>query len=311
VISYTLNNTIMDIDIEPGVYVVAVSGGVDSIALLKLLIDKNNNDANNKWRFIVAHFDHGIRSDSAEDRKVVQSMAYQYRLPFVYKEGYLGGGVSEAVARTARYNFLHQVSKASNAKAIITAHHQDDLLETAILNLIRGTGRKGLTSLSSRLGIVRPLLNTPKRDLIQYAKTNNLVWREDSTNADQLYLRNYIRHRILLRFNDQSRNSLLSIISDLQVINRDIDSLLVNQLHLQSVAGTIDRQWFNKLPHNVARETMAVWLRARGESNFDSKTLGRLVVGAKVAKPGRDFSLSKSSSLRVGYKNLALVTPER
>ena len=151
---------------EPGKYVVAVSGGVDSVALLHLLLEANDerrtmNDEDSPssvlrppFRFVVAHFDHGIRKDSAEDRKLVQAMAQKIRgLPFVYDEGRLGPRASEATARLARYTFLRRVLQASGARAIVTAHHQDDLLETAIINLLRGTGRKGLTALGSRSDI--------------------------------------------------------------------------------------------------------------------------------------------------------------
>src|SRR5690606_5271626 len=106
------------IKIRPGKYVVAVSGGVDSMVLLDLLRQKP------KLELIVAHFDHGIRPDSAEDRKLVQRVAKHYDLPFVYAEGKLGPKASEALAREARYAFLRRVQAEQGAEAIITAHHQ-------------------------------------------------------------------------------------------------------------------------------------------------------------------------------------------
>ncbi|QQS18837.1 hypothetical protein IPL68_02130 [Candidatus Saccharibacteria bacterium] len=87
----------------------------------------------------MAHFDHGIRPDSVEDRKLVQKLAKQYGLPFVYDRAELGAGASEAVAREARYAFLSRVKEAVGADAIITAHHEDDVLETIIINWLRGT----------------------------------------------------------------------------------------------------------------------------------------------------------------------------
>jgi tRNA(Ile)-lysidine synthase len=301
----------MDIDLMPGTYVVAVSGGVDSRVLLELLYQKKKQQEGNSWRFVVAHFDHGIREDSYEDRKLVQQVAKSMGLPFVYDEAFLRSTASEAIARTRRYEFLRKVKRSSNAKAIITAHHQDDLLETAIINMLRGTGRKGLTALSSRPEIVRPLLHVPKSELIAYAQDNNLQWREDSTNQDQAYLRNYIRHSVLSRFDEPAKIRLRQIITKLQSINYEIDTLLVNQLHVQSVGGMIDRQWFNHLPHIVAKETIACWLRAHGESNFNSKTLERLVIAAKVGHPGDVFPLSKIHTLSIGRDHLALSILER
>src|SRR5437870_1107332 len=113
------------------------------MTLLDLLAKKPN------VKLIVAHFDHGMRPDSEKDRQFVQVVTEKYGLPFVFSEGRLGPKASEATARTARYKFLEKTKKAEGAKTIITAHHQDDVLETAIINLLRGTGRRGLTALKS------------------------------------------------------------------------------------------------------------------------------------------------------------------
>ncbi len=263
------------------------------------------------WHLTVAHLDHGIRDDSAEDRRLVQDTAGQYGLPFVYHEVRLGAGSSEAKARVARYGFLHKVRQASGAQAIITAHHQDDVLETAIINIMRGSGRKGLTALSSRHDMLRPLLSVRKHDLIAYAKDQGLTWREDSTNQDQNYRRNYVRQQILPQFDEAAGGELLRHITDLQKTNHELDSLLASQLHLQEEAGTLQRQWFNHLPHAVAREVLATWLRAHGVRDFDRKTLERLVVAAKVATPGRIFPVRSGHNLVVHCSNLALSVPER
>lgn len=301
----------MDIDLAPGSYVVAVSGGVDSVVLLDLLWQKSRLEPGRGWSLTVAHFDHGIRGDAAEDRQFVQKLARGYELPFVYDEGRLGTGASEAAARRARYGFLNKVLRAAHGRAIITAHHQDDLLETAILNILRGTGRKGLSALDSRQSVIRPLLHIPKAALVGYARDRQLDWREDSTNLDEKYLRNYIRRRLMPRFDPASRERLLTLITRQRDINRELDGLLIDQLHLQSVAGTIDRQWFNRLPHGLAREVMATWLRAHGVRDFDRRMLERLVVNAKVAHPERAFPVTKTARLRVGRKNLALEHVER
>lgn len=293
----------------PGTYVIGVSGGVDSRVLLDML--HKHSHSNDGYTFVVAHLDHGIRSDSVKDRQFVQATAKDYGLPFTYNVVALGKKASEAQARTERYKFLRHVQKASNAQAVITAHHQDDLLETAIINLIRGSGRKGLTALNSSTELLRPLLAVPKSELISYAKDRGLDWREDSTNEDTRYLRNYIRHVILPRFDEQSRAQFLQIITNLQAVNQSLDTLLDEQLRAQDKPGTIARLWFNSLPHNVAKETLATWLRERQLRNFDSKTLERLVVHAKSAHAGQQFSLPGNYSMKVGKGYLALEPAER
>lgn len=289
---------------KPGTYAVAVSGGVDSMALLDIL--RQNPDL----ELVVAHLDHGIRKDSAEDRKLVEDFANKYGLKFVYKEAKLGPKTSESKARGARYQFLNQVVEDTNSKAIITAHHQDDLLETAIINLLRGTGRKGLTSLNSDK-VIRPLLRVPKSEIIKYAKANKLSWREDSTNADIDYLRNYVRHKLLTQFDEKSKKELLANIQKLQKTNRELDTLLVKHLHSQSVNNELDRVWFNQLPHDVAREIMASWLRLNEIRNFDRPTIERLVVAAKTADQYKTFPVTNGNNMKVNKANLALDLAER
>ncbi len=296
---------------KPGVYVVAVSGGVDSMALLHLLHTHNQKIPKRPWKLTVAHLDHGIREDSTDDRRLVQKVAKEYGLPFVYHRVELGTAASEAEARKARYDFLNKVRETVGASAIITAHHQDDVLETAIINLLRGSGRKGLTALASRLGLERPLLSVPKQLLVAHAKTRQLGWREDSTNLETAYLRNHIRHVVLTKFDTADREHLIRIITNLRAANHEIDATLNEQLEKNIVDDRLDRQWFIGLPHPVAREVMAAWLRQHSVRNFDSKMLERLVVAAKVGSPGNQFDVMKGVVLTVWVDNLALNGLER
>lgn len=286
--------------LKPGTYIVAVSGGVDSVALLYAL------RAMPDVALVVAHFDHGIRPDSAADRQFVAELAEQYKLPFIYETAQLGPSASEATAREARYTFLRRVLKEQNAAAIVTAHHQDDLLETAIINIIRGTGRKGLSSLGQATDVVRPLLDVPKRDLLTYAKQHNLDWREDSTNQDDTFLRNHLRHNVLPRLAVADRQKLLKHIAEATVRNQMIDELLA-----MSADNQLNRQQFIMLPHAVAREVMASWLRANNLRDFNRGTLERAVWAAKTFHPGQQTAMLAGVHLVVNRKNLALTTSER
>lgn len=286
-------------------YVVAVSGGVDSVVLLHLMAAKPD------LRLTVAHYDHGIRADSAEDRKLVQELARAYKLPFVYEAAQLGAGTSEARAREARYAFLHEVRQASGARAIMTAHHQDDVLETIILNLLRGTGRRGLNSLRSTDVIVRPLLHVPKKELLRFAMEHGLRWREDSTNADETYLRNYVRRRIMPRFADEHRQALLAIADRAAEHNAALSRELANYLHMQPAAHTLNRHDFILLPHAVAREVLAEWLLIRGGVELNRSMLERLVVAAKTGKAGSKVDVDARHWLRIGRDTLALSMRER
>lgn len=276
----------MLVKVRPGKYVVAVSGGVDSMVLLDLLRQKS------KLELVVAHFDHGIRPDSAEDRKLVQRIAKHYDLPFVYAQGHLGPKASEAIAREARYAFLRTVQEEQGAKAIITAHHQDDMLETAIMNLLRGTGRRGLSSLKNRKDLVRPLLSWTKKGIREYAEEHDLVWAEDSTNDDERYLRNYIRHNILSRFTKEGREALSRHIKQAGKVNEEIDKLLDKDLDEQPDKTELNRSWYLQLPYAVATEMMAAWLRRNGILQFDRHMIERLAVAAKTARAGKQADIN-------------------
>lgn len=289
----------------PGKYIVAVSGGVDSVSLLHLLMQEPH------LKLVVAHLDHGIRPDSARDRRLVQSLAREAGLPFVYDEVHLGEAASEAAARKARYDFLRRVRRQVSAQGIITAHHEDDALETAILNLIRGTGRKGLASLDEGQGIVRPLLDVPKRTLLEYGRRNGLKWREDQTNKDTRYARNYVRHQLLPRFDADSREQLLRLVRRQRQLNRQIDDMLAYQLHLQPATHRLERRSFVGLPHDVSKELLAAWFRHRELPAFDRKTLERLVVSAKTGRPGSRWPIKGDWYLQVEKDDLALARLER
>lgn len=181
----------------PGKYVVAVSGGVDSVSLLNLLHHKSKLSKVEPWKLIVAHLDHGMRVDSAKDCELVAKLARKLKLEFVSKKARLGPKASEATARKVRYTFLQSVMKKYKAAGIITAHHTDDLLETAIFNSVRGTYSLGLTPFSDDSVIKRPFINVAKEQIVKYAKANKLQWHEDSTNQDLQISRNYIRYWLL------------------------------------------------------------------------------------------------------------------
>lgn len=298
----------MQVDLpKSGVYVAAISGGVDSMALLHMLNEQRVKSQASPLIIVVAHLDHGMRDDSQEDRKLVQEIAAGYGMPFVYDEAELGSSASEATARQVRYEFLNKVATNSTAQAIITAHHEDDAIETAILNISRGSGRKGMTALSSSDKLLRPLLKVSKKDLLKYAQDNSLKWREDSTNSDTKYKRNHVRHNIVGKFDNKTKDELKHLIHKTRLANDEIDAILNKMLNEHLTDNNLDRQWLIGLPHNVGREVLATWLRRSNLRDFDKKTLERLLVGAKVSKAGAKIEVIKNAKMLVKKDELCLV----
>lgn len=294
-------------NIAKGRYIVAVSGGVDSVVLLNLLAKNKNLD------LIVAHFDHGIRKDSHLDREFVQKLAEYYELKFEHKEGKLGAYASEETARAKRYEFLHNLSKKYSAK-IITAHHKDDVIETMIINILRGTGRRGLTSLKDTKSILRPFLDISKKQLVSYAQMNNLEWREDPTNENTKILRNYIRHELIPKMVNRDKdvvNKLFLIHKNMIEVNKKIDMELDEiAKQLGSVKNNqviLSRYSLVMLPVSVAKELVYLYLKElSGNLHFDEKQIARIVNFAKTAKSGKRMIASKNTHVTINKDKVCL-----
>ncbi len=279
---------------------VAVSGGVDSMVLLHLLRKQPG------LTLVVAHFDHGVRVDSSEDRALVQQIAAEHNLLFVYETAQLGAAVSEDAARQARYAFLRRVKAGQGAEGIILAHHQDDVLETMLLNLIRGTGRRGLSSLRSTKELVRPLLHATKSELKAYAQEQGIIWHEDSTNADPKYPRNYLRQHIMPKMSPSQRQELLKTYSDMQLVNDQIDTQTAELLDCAHQQGVYQRRWFIMLPHVIAQELMAEYLRRHGVKNMNKRLISRLVVAIKTARPHTMYDVDAAKILEISNKTFQI-----
>lgn len=190
-----------------GTYVAAVSGGVDSTVLLHLLHRQRPT-----LKVVVAHVEHGIRGEASQaDARFVRALARRFGYPFELLEAGLGAEASEERARHVRYEFLRRICNTHQAVGIITAHHQDDVLETIALNVLRGTGWRGLCSLRSTRHTLRPLLHVPKRDIEAYARTHRIAWCHDSTNDSDRYLRNRLRRKIASNLDSPRRARLLEL----------------------------------------------------------------------------------------------------
>lgn len=289
------------VSVPPGKYIVAVSGGVDSMVLLDVLAYLPG------LTLVVAHFDHGIRQDSAQDRAFVAHAAQHYKLPYIYEEGHLGVAASEAQARKARYDFLERARERHGAQAIITAHHQDDLIETMFINLIRGTNRKGLSSLRSRSKLLRPLLKTGKGTIVEYAQQHKIAWHEDSTNSSSTYLRNRLRKTVLPRLTPDQRAQLLAINQRAAAVNTELDQAIAEVLHAVTPGGKLSRHQFAQLPHAIAKEVMAAWLRAHDVRNMSAKQIERLVVTTKTAQAGTMHSIENRKNMKITLKFAEIV----
>ncbi|WP_201336209.1 tRNA lysidine(34) synthetase TilS, partial [Lactobacillus nasalidis] len=183
-----------------GSFLVAVSGGPDSMALLDLMRRLPGN-----FSLAAAHLDHQLRPDSWEEGRVLRAYCRKYQIPLyesVWPKSLHPRRGLEAAAREYRYGFLLATARQIKADCLLTAHHGDDLLENILLKLIRSGIPREMNSLKpvSRRGpvkLVRPLLAFSKAELLAYAAAAGLDYVEDSTNSEDITARNRLRREVI------------------------------------------------------------------------------------------------------------------
>lgn len=258
----------------------AVSGGVDSVVLLDMLVKRGNNELS------VVHFDHGIREESGEDARFVEGLARRYSLPFFTRREELGEKASEGIARERRYAFLRELAKEQQA-TIVTAHHADDVIETIAINCLRSESWRGLAVLGAE-DIQRPLLSLSKKELYIYAMKHGLEWVEDKTNASDAYLRNRVRKRLAKGLTVTSRQRLLELWKRQAELKEGID------LEGEALTrGTLSRYFFTMIDFREAVELLRqVVLRKTDVSLLYSQAeYGALAI--RTAKPGAIIELGE------------------
>ena len=179
--------------------ITATSGGPDSMALLSLLIKLSQTK---KITIICAHVNHNLRKESQEEAIMVEKYANENNLIFEKMEINHYEGNTENYARTQRYNFFEKLIKKYNASYLLTAHHGDDLTETILMRMVRGSSLKGYSGFQEitdkeTYKIYRPLITKTKDELLNYVKTNNIPYAVDKTNFSEEYTRNRYRLNIL------------------------------------------------------------------------------------------------------------------
>jgi tRNA(Ile)-lysidine synthase len=191
--------------------ILATSGGLDSMVMAHLFHQLN-------YEIAIAHCNFQLRGvESFEDQKFVQEYADANGIPLfvtqfdtkAFAEDYKLS--TQVAARELRYNWFYELLETEKYDYILTAHHADDNLETFLINLSRSTGLEGLTGIPEQNeNIIRPLLQFSRQEIENYAKENNIKWREDSSNASDKYLRNKIRHHLVPMLKELNPNFITS-----------------------------------------------------------------------------------------------------
>jgi len=296
-------------DVHDQRVLVAVSGGADSVALLRGLTAIAGNDARD--RLVVAHVDHQLRGDqSAADARWVQSLASGPGLPCIVHQADVAARASERgesielAARNARYELLTETAREAGCPAVALAHTSDDQVETILHRILRGTGPRGLSGmpvsrpLADGIRLVRPMLNVSREQVEAWLLEIGQEFRTDPSNAGLDHTRNRLRNVLLPRleaeFNPQVRRALLTLGQQASEVSawltaqaEDLAGRVLVQAGpdvLRIDCGPIEGQ-----PMVLVRETLnVVWSRAGwplgGMSFRDWERLAGLVLGVGTAE---------------------------
>lgn len=253
----------------------AISGGKDSMVMLNLFQQLD-------YEIGIAHCNFQLRGmESFEDQNFVQEYATANDIPVfitqfdtkAFTEDYKVS--TQVAARELRYNWFYELLETEKFDYILTAHHADDNLETFLINLSRGTGLEGLTGIPEQNDrVIRPLLAFSQEEIEEYAKLNNIQWREDSSNASDKYLRNKIRHHLVPMLKELNPNFLSSFhktqtyLQEAQVMIEDASIMIYQQVAKQE-EDTIyfDLKKLKKLPNY--KSYLHQWLKEFGFSAWD------------------------------------------
>jgi tRNA(Ile)-lysidine synthase len=277
------------LDTHPRV-VLAISGGSDSMALLASVATVASSDS----QIVVATFDHGTgraaRAAASLVARVAEHVGFRLRLGRA-----AGLPKTEAAWRAARWRFLRSVSLEERA-VIVTAHTQEDHLETVVMRALRGAGARGLAGLLAASDIERPLLVFTRVELEAYARRRNVTWVDDPSNADLTYLRNRVRHDLLpalIRVQPDFREQVLDISGRAAGLRRETEQLADEVSDLEHQGGELTVATAALAP--LDSDGLAIlWpaLLARAGAVADRRGIARVVAWTRRARSGTVVPLS-------------------
>ena len=214
--------------------IAAISGGPDSVVLLNLLLQVKKEK---NLKIVCAHVNHKLRKESANEAQMIKNYCQKNNVIFEYMEINEYKGNTENYARKKRYEFFEKLIKKYSSPFLLTAHHGDDLVETIIMRLIRGSSLKGYGGFSEITDkkdykIYRPLITKTKSELLTYAEKHRLPYANDKTNNSDKYTRNRIRKYILPKLKEENKNVHLKFLEFNQTIaeNETYFQNLINKI---------------------------------------------------------------------------------
>lgn len=308
--------------ISPGDFIIAgISGGPDSMALLYIM---KNLCKELDFKVAVAHLNHGLRPEAAAEEKLVKNYCTQWDIEFhsrtldIKAIARQGKKSLEEAGRDCRYQFFNELLGQLGAGKIATAHHQDDMAETVLLHLLRGSGIKGLRGIMPVKGnLIRPLLCVCKNEIKTFLHQKRVDYYIDRSNYELSYLRNRIRHRLIPMLQKDYNPQIIENLNRLADIAREDNDALEEET----------RRWWEKLlikinqdeivfdkqkllemhPAFQRRLILEAFSRLKGESGWDRADVQKVIELAQKEGSSKYVILKKGLRVKVVYRQLHFV----
>ena len=297
---------------------VACSGGIDSMCLLHYLFSNKK-----QWNIDVCavNVDHQIRENSSDDSSFVENyckengiLCYKFAInvPQLAKEQKNG---LEETARTARYKIFETLLQKGIVNKIAIAHHQQDQVETILLNIFRGTGLKGASGMKEvQSGFIRPFLNTSKAEINCYAKENNIPFVTDQTNNDTTYSRNFLRLSILPQLRKYWKSIDSNIINFSKICKQDDEYILstidFDDIIFEANMARIPQRYF-ALPSSLQNRILKyAFEKLNLTKDIEKRHLDILKSLAKTGENGSKISLPNGLKASLEYDSLTIYVPK-
>ena len=269
--------------------IVGLSGGLDSVVLFDLLKELSQPC---KLKLYVAHVHHGnsaqknIKNYRDKARKFVLSLCEKDNLEFLSPKNTNKILKSEEEFRKLRHSYFKKAFKQKKTDLIALAHNQDDLLETNLINLIRGSGLQGLKSMSYYENpYLRPLLFFTREEIKSYASKQKLKWLEDPSNKDNKFLRNWIRNKWLKDLESKRQGSIKSLARSLLTLREEREKNLTSSIDTKG----IKRSFFMELSLKDKKRVLAFYMRKKNLSNYAQSHIEELIKHSERSQ--KEFSI--------------------
>lgn len=297
--------------------VLALSGGPDSMCLLDILLKLDLN-----IKIICAHINHNIRIESDDEADFIKKYCLEKKVPLEYTKfakKSADSNFSENDLRKMRYNFLEQIINKHKAKYLFTAHHGDDLIETILMKISRGSNIKGYSgfqkeTIKNNYTIIRPLITITKKDIEIYNKENKIPYFIDKTNFDDTYTRNRYRHIVLPFLKNENNQIHLKYLKFSQELTKYYDytnNQIIDEFKKRYKDNTLDIKDYTSLPSLFQEKMIELMLDKIYQDNINIlndkhvQAIKEIIVNTK---PNLEISLPNNIKLIKRYNELSLQT---